>query len=190
MKVEWWTKAHDLIVTTNIHRDDITELVKHSHTFLRDDCNWFFFTLERYAVPLLVFSAGLGNVVEEFIIQQCGNFKNMKVISNFMTFNSHTGRVNGFHGKIIHSFNKNEMVLLDTEYEKLIENRHNVILIGDSIGDAAMSAGVPIISNQLKIGFLNDKVTELLPTYVDVFDIVIIKDQTFTIPNAILRSIL
>ncbi len=177
-------------MTTNIHRDDITELVKQSNTVLREDCNWFFFTLERFCVPILVFSAGLGNVVEEYIVQQCGKFKNVKVISNFMTFNSNTNRINGFQGKIIHSFNKNETVLLDTEYEKFIENRHNVILIGDSIGDVGMSAGVPVISNQLKIGFLNDKIQELLPIYMEVFDIVIIKDQTFTIPNAILRSIL
>ena len=52
-------------------------------------------------------------------------------MSNFMSFDSKTNRINGFQGNMIHIFNKNEGVLLDTEYEKLIENRKNVILLGN-----------------------------------------------------------
>ena len=72
--------------------------------------------------------------MEEFIAQQCGNYKNMKVVSNFIKLNSLTNRITGFQGKLIHVYNKNESVLLDTDYEKLIEKRSNVILIGDSLG--------------------------------------------------------
>lgn len=87
-------------------------------------------------MPVLIFSAGIGNVVDEFIKQQCGQYKNVKIISNFMKFNSTTNKLVSFdQGKIIHIFNKNERVLLDTEYEKQIENRSNVIIIGDSPGD-------------------------------------------------------
>lgn len=101
---------------------------------MRDGCNWFFYTLERNNIPIMIFSAGIGNIVQEFLIQQCGNYKNMKIISNFMLFNNVTNRISGFQGKLIHVFNKNESVLMDTDYEKLIENRNNIILIGDSIG--------------------------------------------------------
>lgn len=179
-----------MTVATNIHRDNISEIVKNCTTVIRDGCNWLFHTLERYDIPIMIFSAGLGDVVQEFIVQQCGNFRNMKVVSNFMSFNSTTNRITGFQGKLIHVFNKNESVLLDTEYEKLIENRRNVILIGDSIGDAHMADGFPSISNKLKIGFLNDNVENFLPIYMDVFDIVIIKDMTFNVPNAIIGSII
>ena len=82
----------------------------------------------------MIFSAGIGNVVQEFIAQQCGSYKNMRVVSNFMKFNNLTNRICGFQGKLIHIYNKNESVLLDTDYEKIIEKRKNVILIGDSIG--------------------------------------------------------
>ena len=80
-----------------------------------------------------------GNIVQEFIVQQCGNYENMKIVSNFMKFNSITNRISGFQGKLIHVYNKNESVLLDTDYEKLIENRSNVILIGDSLGIGDLS---------------------------------------------------
>ena len=33
--IEWWTKSQNLTVATNIHRDAIVEIVKHSNTRLR-----------------------------------------------------------------------------------------------------------------------------------------------------------
>ncbi len=188
--IEWWEKSLALTVETQLERDSIAEIVHHSTKKLKDDCKWFFYTLERYEVPLLIFSAGLGDIIHEWIIHECGSFKNMKIVSNFMTFDEKTNRVNGFQDKIIHIFNKNEGVLLCTEYEKLIRNRPNVILLGDSLGDVDMAAGFPTLNNILKIGFLNDKVDELLPKYMEAFDIVTIKDDTFNVPNAILRSII
>jgi len=187
---EWWTKSQELTVMSNIYAENISEIVKKSQTQLRDGCNWFFYTLERCDIPVMIFSAGLGNIVEEFIKQRCGVYKNMKIVSNFMKFNISTNKLIGFQGKLIHVFNKNERVLIDTEYEKLIENRRNVILIGDSVGDANMAEGLPEVNVQLKIGFLNHNVDELLPIYEKHFDVVIIKDETFNVPNAILRSII
>ncbi len=43
--------------------------------------------LHAHDVPLLVFSAGLGNVIQEAIVQQASLHDNMKIISNMMTFN-------------------------------------------------------------------------------------------------------
>lgn len=50
-----------------------------------------------------------------------------------------------------------------------------------------MADGLRSINNELKIGFLNDHVDKFLQIYMNKFDIVIIKDQTFDVPNAILR---
>lgn len=41
----------------------------------------------------------------------------------------------------------------------MIENRDNVILLGDSIGDAGMADGMPHCNAVLKIGFLYDHVS-------------------------------
>lgn len=188
--IEWWAKTFDLIVETNIHKDQLAEIVRHSTTHLKEGCQWFFYTLERYDVPILIFSAGLGNIIHEWIIKQCGLFRNMKIVSNFMAFSNVTNRITGFQGNMIHVFNKNEGVLLDTEYEKLIVNRPNVILLGDSPGDVEMANGFPALNNVLKIGYLNFHVEEQLQHYLEIYDIVTIKDDTFNVPNAILRSIL
>ena len=42
--------------------------------------------LDMKHVPLLIFSAGLGNVIEEVITQQSKLHKNMKIVSNYMDF--------------------------------------------------------------------------------------------------------
>ncbi len=188
--IEWWTKSLQLTVQTGITRENINEIVKNSNTHLKEGCQWFFYTLERHDIPLLIFSAGLGNIIQEWINHECGLFKNMKIISNFMKFNNETNAIVGFEGSIIHIFNKNEGVLIDTEYEKLIRDRANVILLGDSLGDVEMAAGFPTLNNLLKIGFLNNHVDENLDKYMDAYDIVIIQDSTFNVPNAILRSII
>jgi HAD superfamily hydrolase (TIGR01544 family) len=190
--IEWWTKSMELTVQTQIHHDDIIEIVQNSTTHLKEGCQWFFYTLERYEVPLLVFSAGLGNIIQEWLLHQLGSFKNMRIVSNFMAFDKDTNRITGFIGSLIHIFNKNEGVLLETEYEKLIANRPNVILLGDSLGDVDMANGFPSLNNIIKIGFLNDETNskELLAKHMNAYDIVIINDNTFNVPNAILRSII
>ena len=187
--IDWWQKSFDLVVSTGITRQNLVDIVRHSTTHLKEGCLWFFYTLERCEVPLLIFSAGLGDMIQEWLTQDCGNFKNIKIVSNFMSFDQETKKISGFQSTTIHIFNKNESVLLDTESENLIKNRPNVILIGDSLGDTDMANGVKC-NNILKIGFLNEHVEQLLPKYMDAYDIVTIKDATFSVPNAILRSII
>ncbi len=54
--------------------------------FVRDGYQQFFDHLHQLSVPLLIFSAGVGDVLEE-VIRQAGVFHpNVKVISNYMDF--------------------------------------------------------------------------------------------------------
>lgn len=188
--LDWWNKTNDLIVKTQITQDSLRECVQNSITHLRSGCKTFFKSLEENDIPLLIFSAGIGDIISEWIDHECGAFKNMKIVSNFMTFDKESKKITGFDGKLIHIFNKNESVLTETAYEKQIVNRSNVLLIGDSMGDVDMASGFPGLGNIIKIGFLNNKIDELLPAYMDAYDIVTIKDDTFDIPNAILKKIL
>lgn len=43
--------------------------------------------LHKYNVPLLLFSAGIGDVIEEVIRQQLKITDNMRIVSNYMEFN-------------------------------------------------------------------------------------------------------
>lgn len=189
--VEWWQMTLDLICKLEITPDKLKEIVKYSATHIRIGCKTFFEQLHENDIPVLIFSAGLGDVIQEWMEHECGLFNNMKIVSNFMKFDKTTKKISGFQGKMIHIFNKNESVLSETdEFEHRIEHRSNFLLIGDSLGDVNMADGFKGEKNLLKIGFLNGKFDELLPSYMDAFDIVAIDDDTFDIPNAILKAIL
>lgn len=153
----------------------------------REGYEQFFDRLHQHDVPVFIFSAGLGDVLEE-IIRQAGVYHpNVKVVSNFMDFDDNVSparlrssaqvtilRVNetrcvdlllisqgilkGFKGELIHVYNKHDGALRNTEYFKQLKEYCNIILMGDSLGDLSMADGAPNVENILKIGFLNDRV--------------------------------
>lgn len=72
------------------------------------------------------------------------------------------GIIQGFQAAPIHIFNKNEYALKGTEYYDMVQSRDNVILMGDSVGDAGMADGMEHANAVLKIGFIHDHVSILL----------------------------
>lgn len=186
--IEWWTKAHDLLETCAIYRDTIHQSVATSTAKLRDGCSWFFDELKNYEVPLLIFSAGIGDIIEEIIKQQSTLHDNMHIVSNYMKYNDE-GKMIGFKNDIIHIYNKNENAIHGSDYFQNIEHRTSMILMGDSIGDLHMADGAEV-DHKLKIGFLNHRVEESLDLYKRKYDIVLVEDETLDIPNALLRNIL
>ncbi|XP_034030290.1 cytosolic 5'-nucleotidase 3 isoform X1 [Thalassophryne amazonica] len=187
--VEWYFKSHTLLVEQRLQRDKLAEIVRESDAVLREGCEQFFDRLHYHNVPVFIFSAGLGDVLEELIRQAGVYHNNIKVVANFMDFDEN-GIVRGFKGELIHVYNKHDGALRNTEYFKQLKNNCNIILMGDSLGDLSMADGVPNIDNILKIGFLNDKVEEHLEKYLDCYDIVLVKDETLEVPNAILQKVL
>ncbi|XP_053495543.1 7-methylguanosine phosphate-specific 5'-nucleotidase-like [Ictalurus furcatus] len=97
------------------------------------------------------------------------------------------GVVRAFKGDVIHAFNKREGALQNTQ--QFVHDRSNVLLLGDSLGDLDMADGVQGLRNILRIGYLSDKVEERREAYVRSYDIVLEKDETLDVPNAILNYI-
>lgn len=73
------------------------------------------------------------------------------------------GTLQAFKGQLIHIYNKREGALLNSGHFQELRERHNVLLLGDSLGDLTMADGVHRMENILKIGYLNDKVNQGLP---------------------------
>ncbi|KAI1230311.1 hypothetical protein IHE44_0010277 [Lamprotornis superbus] len=149
----------------------------------------FFDQLHKNNIPLFIFSAGVGDILEEIIHQANVFYSNVNVVSNYMAFND-DGVLTHFKGPLIHTYNKNNSVLQGTGYFQQLSTRTSIILLGDSMGDLTMADGVPSVENILKIGFLNDKVEERRGKYLDSYDIVLESDETLDVVNGILRYIL
>ncbi|XP_063512702.1 7-methylguanosine phosphate-specific 5'-nucleotidase isoform X4 [Pongo pygmaeus] len=187
--VEWWTKAHNLLCQQKIQKFQIAQVVRESNAMLREGYKTFFNTLYHNNIPLFIFSAGIGDILEEIIRQMKVFHPNIHIVSNYMDFNE-DGFLQGFKGQLIHTYNKNSSVCENSGYFQQLEGKTNVILLGDSIGDLTMADGVPGVQNILKIGFLNDKVEERRERYMDSYDIVLEKDETLDVVNGLLQHIL
>ncbi len=190
--VEWYTKANELLQTTNIKKSFFKQMVLKSNVELREGTEEMLASLNKNRVPCLVLSAGLGDVLVE-VMDRFGVYHRdtMNVISNFLKYDG-DGKVVGLDGDIIHVFNKNENAVHDSDYFKLLKGRSNVILLGDSLGDLCMAEGVDNPGAILKIGFLNARAGQeetRLPSYLDGYDIVLLDDQTMGLPVDILRQV-
>ncbi|KAJ9588142.1 hypothetical protein L9F63_018500 [Diploptera punctata] len=186
--VEWYQKAEKLLSGFDFKIEELHDVIKREGMDLRDGTNAMLERLQSAEVPVLVFSAGLGDSVSAVLSHHDALLSNVHIISNYLQFNGL--QVNGFQGNIIHSLNKNEHALEKSEYFDLLTGRSNVVLMGDEIGDAGMAAGVHDANTVLKIGFLYDRVEDRLEEFMTHFDIVLIDDQTMDVINDILDFVL
>lgn len=81
-------------------------------------------------VPVLVFSAGLGESIQAVLTYEKILLPNVKLVSNFLKIKD--GILDGFSDEypLIHTFNKNETVLEGTDYYDMVHNRQHVLLMG------------------------------------------------------------
>lgn len=158
-----------------------------AHVMLRPGIDYVLELCHSRNIPFLVFSAGIGNVIEEILKKNKLLFPTMHIVSNMMQFDDN-GVCIAFQEPLIHCFNKSEFQLETTSYYQSIKNRANVILIGDSLGDLQMSQGVRH-DLCLNIGLCNHDFDALEPRYTEAFDIVIMRDANVNPVLDILESL-
>jgi len=76
----------------------------------RDKCAELLEYSSNENLPLLIFSAGLANVLKEFLTMRGVYHPNIHVVSNLMDFDEN-GDLRAFEGELIHTMNKNATVL-------------------------------------------------------------------------------
>ncbi|KAI3927051.1 hypothetical protein MKW92_052527 [Papaver armeniacum] len=189
---EWWEKTHSLLIEGGVTYDAIKKSVASANNIaFREGVVELFEILEEKGVPVLIFSAGLADIIEEVLRQKLHrSFKNVKVVANRMVFDQ-GGRLTSFKGKTIHVMNKNEHALDmaepvhdhlgDTdgppEDTAAVKKRTNVLLLGDHIGDLRMSDGLNY-ENRISVGFLNDNVENSLDSYKKAYDVLYLNDAS------------
>ena len=65
---EWWSKAHELLIGTEMHRSDIEKAVTECNIRIRDNAVELVQYCQDNKIPCLLFSAGLGDVMEVKLI--------------------------------------------------------------------------------------------------------------------------
>merc|ERR1719486_614438 len=195
--VEWYTKVNALLAAQNLTRDDVVSAVANCKDFaIRDGVVKAFQLALQKGIPIIVVSAGLGNIIEEVIRQRIPMpdgttgkvWPNVRVLSNTLQWDEH-GEFAGFSEPLIHMYNKS-LQDAPSEIRQMLDGRNVGILTGDGTGDLTMAHGHDA-TDTLKFGFLNEKVEERLPKYIsaDGFDKVILNDGNFEPVLDLLRKL-
>ncbi|XP_067942457.1 cytosolic 5'-nucleotidase 3-like [Watersipora subatra] len=185
---EWWHKAQERLTRCSLSREDLKEGVRSSNLYLREKLSAVLDKLHVNDIPMLVFSAGVGNVIEQMFLQRYSLYDNIHIIANWMDFN-HEGVLVGFKGETIHTFNKNTHAVHNASYFKSLRHRHNVILLGDSLGDLDIAHGLSKTDRLLTIGYLNEQVDASLEEYKRRFDIVLVHEEGAELLQALIENI-
>ncbi|MDD5731386.1 MAG: haloacid dehalogenase-like hydrolase [Patescibacteria group bacterium] len=185
---EWWSKHFDLLIKSGLNKKVMEEIVSKRTLKMREGSLEFLDLLYEKNIPIIIMSAAPGDMIRMYLEQDGRLYKNVHIIANFFDFDSN-GLVTKVREPMIHSLNKYETMIKDFPVYKEIENRKNVLLLGDGLDDLGMVEGFDY-DNLISIGFLNKNVKENLENYKKSFDVVITNDGNMEYVNELMKKIL
>lgn len=184
--VEWYEKCMNLYYKYGLTKAKLKQSVEESNVIFRKGAKEFLVKAREENIPVIILSAGIGNVIAQFLSVNNCYTDNMYIISNFIEFDENGTMKKFDNSKMIHTLNKTMKGHLPEELGKTLQNRKYKILLGDLCEDEKM---VPEEQweDTLKIGMLNTKIEENLEMYQKKFDIVLTEeDADFSILDEIL----
>ncbi|MEN7982589.1 MAG: hypothetical protein ABFQ65_04025, partial [Nanoarchaeota archaeon] len=153
---EWWMSHFDLLIKSGLNKNDLKNLIEEDEIKLRKGVLEFIDFLYNKKIPLIIMSAGLGDAIKLYLEKEKRLYDNVHIVSNLFEWNS-DGKAIKINQPIIHSMNKDESTVENLSIYKELENRKNVLLLGDGLGDLGMIKGFEY-DNLISIGFLNENV--------------------------------
>ncbi|MBR9705196.1 hypothetical protein GOV12_07320 [Candidatus Pacearchaeota archaeon] len=171
---EWWEKHFGLLIESGLTYDVILDVAKNRPLKFRKKSIELLDTLYKNNIPFVIISASMGDIIKEYLLNIKKMYNNICLISNFLKFDK-SGKMIEAIEPIIHTFNKNEIVIKDLQIHKELLKRKNVILLGDNLDDVLMIEGFSC-DNLIKIGFLNENVSENLSEFKKDYDVIILND--------------
>lgn len=178
---KWYGDCMDLYYQYKLTQEKLEQSIKQSNLIFRQGAKDILEKCYKENIPIIILSAGIGNVIEQFLKANNCYTDNMYIISNFIEFKSDGSMKKFDYSKMIHTLNKTMPGHLPKEIQQKIQDKEYAILMGDMVEDEKMIEESKW-KKTIKIGFLNKKLEENLPIYLKHFDIVLTKeDATFEI---------
>lgn len=175
---KWYGECMDLYYEFGLTKDKLTKSIEKSNLIFRKGAPEFLQKMHEQNIPVIILSAGIGNVIEQFLKNNNCYFENMYIISNFIIFNEN-GEMKQFNSHMIHTLNKTMKGHLPKEWKEKLENRKGKMLFGDLIEDKKMIEEKEWY-NTIAVVFLNKNSEDEIKAYQENFDIVLTdEDATF-----------
>ncbi|KAI9296833.1 HAD-superfamily hydrolase [Neoconidiobolus thromboides FSU 785] len=185
--VNWWNAIHSYYIEEELTLNKIQQGLSKYEMNYRQDSDRFFNLINKNKIPLLIFSAGLTDIIQHLLLNKGYFNNNIHIISNTMIFSKEEPyRLIGFKEPLIHILNKGDVLINELEFNQQIKNKHNCILLGDSLSDLNMSNNFNP-TTLLTIGFVNHNTEVLLPEYIEKYDVVITEDGSLEWVNELLE---
>lgn len=183
---EWWTKHFELLIKCGLTKQIMNEIVKKRELKFREKALDFIDYLHEKNIPLVIISAGPGDMIEQYLRQEKRLYDNTKIIANFLKFDE-KGKAIGVHEPIIHSCNKHEIEIKKHDFYEKIRRRTNVLLLGDGLEDLGMIEEFPH-KYLIKIGYLNEEPEKSLEDFRKSFDVIILNDGSMDYVNGLVKE--
>lgn len=188
---QWWTEHFELLIQSRLNIKDIESAVMNQDVVLREGAVDLLNFLKEKSIPLVILSSsGLGEEsVRLYLEKRNMLFENIHIISNAFEWDEQNYAV-GIKKPIIHTLSKDETAIKDfPEIFERVEERKNVVLLGDSVSDVEMITGFDY-DNLVKIGFLNEDIETNMQDYKKAFDVLILQDSSVDFLNDFLKEII
>ncbi len=179
---EWATKTFTILSKYLTSEDIIVNSLKDANMHLRKGVKEFFKEMYENNIPVVIMSAGVGNLIKEFLKKEEVLYSNIILISNFFEFKGNKSYIDT--EKLMASSNK-DYSKIPEDIRKILDKKENILLCGDIVEDIRM------IDNKqryktLAIGFLDHNIEDNLEIYNNNFDIVLADNETFDTVKEIL----
>lgn len=170
---EWWEKHASLLVDLQLTRQAFEKFDVNVMKF-RAGAKELLREMFLCDIPVIIESAGIGNFIESFLIENDCYYNNIDIVANFVKFEQEL--LTGFSNQIIHTLNKSDHFFTEDIKAKIF-TRDNVFVFGDVLTDANMVTNQT--KNIIKIGFLEANEKENKELYQKVFDMVCTNNTSF-----------
>ena len=155
--VPWWDTAHELMIKYGTPtRAIIPRLVREAKMVPRPGALELLKRLEELNVPVLIVSAGISDVIEEFLRQHGALSENVTVCSNRLNYAGDSTPKSVSPSPPITSFTKEYAYSSASSFFSEHQNRRSILQLGDSVTDVDPARHVPY-DRLLSVGFVNER---------------------------------
>ncbi len=177
----WWSLQFELMLKHKFGTQTIQRIIRENRPHLRDGARLFFDTLHDRRIPLVILSAGIREIIEARLAAVGISTANVFIIANTLVFNP-AGDAVAYKTPLIHSLNKHT---LNVATVPGFAGRHNLLLLGDTLDDIKMAAG---INHTRLLSFAFPADDDHIEQYRSTYDVVLAPGASLEAVTAVLRD--
>lgn len=163
-----------LLENYDLNEQKIDQVVREIPLIFRDYVKEFFEKMYELRIPVIIISCSIKNVIEKVLRAHNCYYDNIEIYGNYFDYTEQRNHICN-----VTPYNKNQIAFSE-KTNKMIENRGNIVLLGDMVEDIKMVSQDKLIDT-ITIGFLDeDKGIEInLGKYQSNFDVVLTNNSGF-----------